>query len=202
MTDYADIIETVVDTLAQQGYCILDNVLGDALNQSLLDHCKSLDQYQFKQAGIGRASNHQHNQQIRSDQIAWQEHDNPALTPYFDFIEQLRLGLNRYLYLGLFDYECHYAYYPVGAFYKKHIDAFKAQRNRMVTTILYLNPNWTPEAQGELVMYELETHQVLAKVEPLFGRMVIFLSEQFPHEVLPTQQERYSLTGWYRVTNG
>lgn len=202
MPDYSNIIMTIADALADQGYCILDQVLSNEVHLALLAHCKSLDQAQFKLAGIGRASGHQQNQQIRSDHIIWQEQDNPILAPYFEWVEQLRLGLNRYLYLGLFDYECHYAYYPAGAFYRKHIDAFKAQRNRMVTTILYLNPDWTPEAGGELIMYQSDNSGVLVRVEPVFGRMVIFLSEQFPHEVATTQQERYSLTGWYRVNQG
>lgn len=202
MADYTLTIESVADALANEGYCIIDNVLGHEVNQTLLQYCQSLDQYQFKSAGIGRAGTHQQNQQIRSDQIAWQEQSTPELAEYFEWTEQLRVGLNRSLYLGLFDYECHYAYYPVGTFYKKHRDAFKAQRNRMVTTILYLNPHWTPAAGGELIIYTADDREVLTTVEPLFGRMVVFLSEQFPHEVATTQQERYSLTGWYRVNQG
>ncbi|WP_020558642.1 2OG-Fe(II) oxygenase [Thiofilum flexile] len=202
MPDYSTTIETVADALATQGYCILDHVLANTVNEALLGHCKSLDQAQFKPAGIGRATHHQHNQQIRTDQIVWQDSDNPLLAAYFDWIEQLRLGLNRVLYLGLFDYECHYAYYPAGAFYRKHIDAFKAQRNRMVSTILYLNPAWSAEAGGKLILYHPDDSGVLTRIEPLFGRMVIFLSEQFPHEVATTRQERYSLTGWYRVNRG
>jgi SM-20-related protein len=72
----------------------------------------------------------------------------------------------------------------------------------MVTTILYLNPHWTPAAGGELIIYTANDREVLTAVEPLFGRMVVFLSEQFPHEVATTQQERYSLTGWYRINQG
>jgi len=37
-------------------------------------------------------------------------------------IETLRMGLNRALYLGLFDYESHYAIYGAGAGYTKHSD--------------------------------------------------------------------------------
>jgi SM-20-related protein len=29
--------------------------------------------------------------------------------------------------------------------------------------------------------------------------LVVFLSEEFPHEVLPTATDRYSIAGWFRV---
>lgn len=28
---------------------------------------------------------------------------------------------------------------------------------------------------------------------------MLFLSEEFPHEVLPASRERYSIAGWFRV---
>ena len=114
-------------------------------------------------------------------------------------MEQLRLRLNRELFLGLFDYECHYAHYPKGAFYKKHVDAFKGESNRRLSTILYLNPQWQPQDGGELVIYDVDGTTELATVLPVFGSMVIFLSEEFPHEVLTARRSRYSLTGWFRV---
>lgn len=115
--------------------------------------------------------------------------------------EQLRQYLNRELYLGLFDFECHYAHYPQGAFYKKHYDAFQGSSNRRLSTVLYLNPNWLPEDGGELILYTNDGDTVLETVLPKFGNMVIFLSEEFPHEVLPTNRSRYSLTGWFRINN-
>ncbi|MGB2150512.1 MAG: 2OG-Fe(II) oxygenase, partial [Cobetia amphilecti] len=33
---------------------------------------------------------------------------------------------------------------------------------------------------------------------PEAGTFVCFLSEQIPHEVLPTHQARASVTGWFR----
>src|SRR5690606_40843214 len=52
----------------------------------------------------------------------------------------LRLYVNRHLFLGLYEYECMFAHYPAGAFYKKHLDAFKSGINRRLSTVLYLNP--------------------------------------------------------------
>ncbi|MEJ2425981.1 MAG: 2OG-Fe(II) oxygenase, partial [Candidatus Thiodiazotropha sp.] len=34
-----------------------------------------------------------------------------------------------------------------------------------------------------------------------YGQTVIFLSERFPHEVIPAQRDRYTIAGWYRVNN-
>ena len=34
---------------------------------------------------------------------------------------------------------------------------------------------------------------------PSFGSVAIFLSEEFPHEVLPATRDRYSIAGWFRV---
>ena len=51
---------------------------------------------------------------------------------------------------------------------------------------------------GELVLYHPVSDEIMEIVTPDFGKMVIFLSEEFPHEVLPAQTKRYSLTGWFR----
>jgi SM-20-related protein len=109
------------------------------------------------------------------------------------------MRLNSELFLGLFDYECHYAVYPEGSFYRKHVDAFKGRASRVLTTVLYLNPNWQPEYGGELLMYGEDDEVPFIKVSPAWGTMVMFLSEHFPHEVLPARATRYSLTGWFRV---
>ncbi|MDQ6997923.1 MAG: 2OG-Fe(II) oxygenase [Mariprofundus sp.] len=37
------------------------------------------------------------------------------------------------------------------------------------------------------------------QVMPQAGRLVTFISEQFPHEVLPASRDRLSLTGWFRI---
>lgn len=104
-------------------------------------------------------------------------------------MEQLRLRINQALYLGLFDYECHYAYYPRHGFYRKHYDALKGKANRVLSTVLDLNPALQPTDGGEMPFL---------KVLPTWGKMVIFLSEYFPQEVLPAKKRRFSLTGWIR----
>jgi SM-20-related protein len=79
--------------------------------------------------------------------------NNATQQAFLAWMETVRLGLNQRLFLGLFDYECHYASYAPGAFYKKHFDTFKnqinpAQPNRVLSTVLYLNPGQTVSRQA------------------------------------------------------
>jgi SM-20-related protein len=107
--------------------------------------------------------------------------------------------LNQRLFLGLFSFESHYAHYAPGAYYKRHYDAFRGEANRVLSVVCYLNPNWSASDGGELVLYRDEQDREGLKVVPLYGTVVVFLSEEFPHEVLPASRDRYSVAGWFRV---
>jgi SM-20-related protein len=194
-----NIFTRIVDGLRRDGYILLDEVFTLAQLQCLFIDIKKTDRSVFHAAGIGRQTVHQLNEFVRRDRICWLGDDNPEVRFYLAWMEQLRLCLNRELFLGLFDYECHYAHYPKGAFYKTHLDAFRGSSNRRLTTILYLNPSWQVHDGGELLLYAASGEQILETVQPKFGNMLIFLSEEFPHEVLPTNKSRYSLTGWFRI---
>jgi SM-20-related protein len=194
-------LDDMAESLQKSGYIILPAIIPEPLLADLFVHFKSMDDEKFKQAGIGREGDFQFNRFIRTDQIHWLEGSHPVTRAYFDIVEQIREGLNRRLFLGLFDYECHYAFYPQGAFYKKHYDAFRGQNTRILSTVLYLNPNWSPGDGGELLIYNPDGTEVIEKVEPYFGTMAVFLSEEYPHEVLPVNSPRYSVTGWFRKNN-
>ena len=196
-----DIFDEIASAIDAQGYIILPSVLPEALVNCLFIHFQSLDQENFKTAGIGREFNHHINRFVRTDRIYWLTKGHDATHAYLTWIENLRLGLNRRLFLGLFDYECHYAYYPEGAFYKKHFDAFKGSSNRVLSTVFYLNPNWAPADGGELLLYSGQDESLLERISPQYGKMVIFLSEHFPHEVVTTHKPRCSISGWFRPNN-
>lgn len=191
-------IDTVAQALATVGYSIIPNALPLATTHQLFNFTQSIDTRSYSRAGIGRDQIFQHNPLVRKDRILWLDEQDTAANAYLDWMNELRLGLNQRLFLGLFDYECHYAWYPRGAFYKRHMDAFKGGRNRILSTVFYLNPQWTEVDEGELVIYANDSDLVLAKVAPVYGTIVIFLSEEFPHEVLTTQSERFSIAGWFR----
>lgn len=193
------LLDQIAEALCTDGYIILPSVMSNDMTSELLNYLSNLDDNRLKRAGIGREGEQHVNDLIRSDEIMWLDKRQPEAERYFSWIEKLRTGINRRLFLGLFEYECHFARFQSGAFYKKHLDSFRGARSRVVTSIMYLNRDWLPEHGGELVMYAPESEEVIARVAPSFGTLVVFLSEEFPHEVLPTTCERLSLTGWFRV---
>ncbi len=48
------------------------------------------------------------------------------------------------------------------------------------------------------MVYDLND-QKITTIAPKSGRLFVFLSEKFPHKVLPTNTERYSIAGWFRI---
>ena len=193
--------ELIAVALRDVGYVILDQVFPIDLLAQLAARANALKPEQFKSAGIGRDAGSQHNVAIRKDEIRWITDANAIDAQYLNWMDQLRLELNSRLFLGLFDFESHYAHYEPGAYYKKHLDVFRGNNNRIVSTILYLNKNWQASDGGELRLYNQSGDKVLLDVIPEYGRFVIFLSDVFPHEVKVTQQDRYSIAGWYRINN-
>lgn len=196
-----DIFHQIASAIETQGYIVLPLVLPEGLTNALFIHLKTLKEQDFRRAGIGREFNYQVNQFVRTDEICWIDQCHPATKAYLAWLEKLRLALNLRLFLGLFDYECHYTCYPVGAFYKRHLDAFSDSRNRIITTVFYLNPNWRPGDGGELLLFSMENNVLIEKIAPEYGKMVLFLSEKFPHEVAITYKARYSISGWFRINN-
>ncbi|WP_127347184.1 2OG-Fe(II) oxygenase [Pseudidiomarina mangrovi] len=189
-----------LDHLVQHGYVIVPNFLGADSSAQLYHYAQQLAHHDWQQAGIGRADQYTTNTTVRQDKIRWLSRDYNAEASYLAVMDELRLLINYELFMGLFDYECHLAHYPPGAFYRKHVDAFKGRSNRILTSVLYLNPDWQANDGGELVIYASDG-SVLETVLPEAGKLVLFLSEKFVHEVLPGQRDRFSITGWFRHNN-
>ena len=200
-------LDKIADALVGEGYIILNDFLPGDLTLALRAEFNKLRTGDLTAAGIGRQTDFQLQETVRTDKIHWISPTTTATTEFLAHMESLRAGINRRLFLGLFDYESHFAFYPVGAFYKKHLDAFRTQStqgiaNRVLSTVFYLNENWPTNAGGELVIYSETDNCLIEKITPQLGRMVIFLSEKFPHEVLPASRERKSIAGWFRVNEG
>ncbi len=192
-----DILDFMCDALAQQGYVIIPDFLELAEASLLYHYAQSLPQSQWHLAGIGRDQQHAVNTHVRSDQIHWLSNQQPLEALWLDHMNQLRTELNRSLFLGLFDYECHLARYKPGSRYQKHLDAFKGRGNRVLSTVFYLNPHWSSADGGELIIYDNNGH-VLERVLPTQSTLVVFLSDVFVHEVKIAHRTRYSITGWFR----
>lgn len=188
------------EALREQGWWVGDEVLEAELVDALLASLLRLrEQEALHRAGIGRESDFRVEQRVRGDRIRWLNRQDPVQARYLAQMEGLRLALNRSLFLGLFEFEAHYAHYPPGAFYRRHLDSFRGAANRVLSTVTYLNTDWQPGDGGELVLYEQETEETLATIAPRAGRLAIFLSEEIPHEVLPARRDRFSIAGWYRL---
>lgn len=204
LTDGPGVIEpyeTVVNALAKQGWGIFPAFLERGEVRELARECRALwDAGGFRQAGVGRGEVFLINAGIRTDRVMWLDSllATPAQRRWNERLESLRLALNRELYLGLFEFEGHFAVYPPGSFYKRHLDQFKGIGLRTITTILYLNEGWNEEDGGQLRLYmEPDGESPYIDVLPEAGTVVSFLSGSFIHEVLPAKRERMSLTGWY-----
>lgn len=194
------LFDEMADQLANTGLVVLPQLLPAPLTTALHNQIIQLrKQAELARAGIGRQQNFQLNSQIRRDETQWLANKNPPEQQYLQFMNLLREALNQRLFLGLFDYEAHYAHYPPGAFYKRHLDAFQGQNQRVLTTVLYLNKDWQAADGGELVIYAPGSDAMIEKVIPEMAGFVMFLSEKFPHEVLTTQRDRYSIAGWFRL---
>lgn len=189
-------LEQLVDGLAEDGYAIIDNFL----NEEEVDSILSLDDFknallQFKKAGIGKNDERQINESIRGDFIKWIDPAN-APVPVQVYVEKMRSLIsfvNRSLFLSLKDFEIHMTVYPIGSFYKRHLDQFKKDDHRRLSVICYLNKEWTEAQGGQLRIY---FENGFKDVLPVAGRLVCFRSDLLEHEVLTSHRERLSLTGW------
>lgn len=189
----------IADGIERQGYVVLPAALPETVCSSLLNYLAELEQSEFHPAGVGRGKEATHNAQVRRDSIHWIREEHPASGQWLAWAKRLRLYLNERLFLGLFSFESHFSLYREGDFYRRHVDAFKGESNRVLSLVAYLNKGWQPGQGGELRLFCPVTDAELVTVAPEFGTLVLFLSEGFPHEVLPTQCDRYAVAGWFRL---
>ncbi|MEN4053394.1 MULTISPECIES: 2OG-Fe(II) oxygenase [Sulfurimonas] len=188
--------EKITDALVNEGYIIIEDALDKELSQKLLQ--KAQKQQNYKEAGISSSNTLHLDKKRRRDKIVWLDEDGESVSEFLTFASGLREYLNRSLFLGLTYYEAHFAHYEKGDFYEKHLDAFKNSKNRVVTTVYYLNEEWNQRDGGELLIYDKED-KLIKKVLPKQNTLVVFMSEEFPHAVDIAKKDRYSIAGWYRI---
>lgn len=192
------LIARILDDLASRGWSVQTAALPAGLSAALAAECRRRHAAgELARASVGRGGGKLVDEGIRGDHIQWLGRGETAATDqYLDLLDTLREALNRELFLGLEDYECHFALYPPGSFYRRHLDRFRDDDRRTVTTVCYLNDDWLPEHGGALRIELADGSE--QDVLPAAGTLVVFMSADFPHEVLPASRERLSLTGWYR----
>ena len=192
--------ENIIADILSKQCSIIDNFFTSeevlALRESLLH---KYEEDAFKKSAIGNRTNEVIKKAIRGDIILWIDEDkaNRAEALFFNKINDLKYYLNRTCFLGINQKEFHYAIYPEGTFYKRHLDTFQNDDRRKLSFVCYLNEeNWKPENGGELVLYLGDGEEI---IYPFPGKVVIFESQVLEHEVKPVNTPRLSITGWLKT---
>ena len=195
----------IATELGAHGTCVRPNFLTAALQLDLradLDDAHAAGQ--FSRAGTGQGAQHQLHDDVRRDHVYWPDQATANLVQLqlWAMTAALMQAFNRTLYLGLIEFEGHYAAYPRGGFYRRHLDSFARNDARMVSLILYLNRDWQIPDGGQLRMHGKSSDLLTPShvdIAPLGGTLVCFLSREIEHEVLPTDAARFSFTGWFKT---
>lgn len=196
--------EAIIADILSKKYSVVEDFFSaeevQVLRQSLL---KKQEENAFKKAAIGNRFEETIVKSIRGDVILWMDETQADTSEilFFNKINNLINYLNRTCFLGILHKEFHYALYPKGTFYKRHIDTFQNDDRRKLSFVCYLNEDgWLSENGGELVLYLDENGEQTEKIiYPLPGRVVIFESQIIEHEVRPVNKERLSITGWLKT---
>lgn len=196
--------DSLLDALAEPGWIAAPGFLAETPARELAAECSALwEAGDFKRAGVGRGTGLAIREDVRRDHVLWMDRGTagPSQTAWLDVVEDLRVAMNRGLYLGLSEFEGHFALYPEGGFYKAHLDRHENTRERIITAILYLNDGWQPGDGGELKLWTTpgEKEGPFEIIEPRLGTLVLFRAGDFWHEVLPANRQRMSITGWFRI---
>lgn len=197
---HGSVIQKLVTSLAERDWAVCDGFLHPPRIATLRAEAEDLHASgRFRSAGIGHDASKRAD--IRGDELFWL---TPDMAPQaWDVLqrelEALRLAMNAATYLGLHEFEGHYAIYPPGAAYERHLDSFRDGNQRVVSVVLYLNRDWRAVDGGELRLYPGGAHALTpVKLLPHGGTLVCFLSERIPHEVSMAHRMRFSLAGWFR----
>jgi len=197
--------ESIIADLMRKDYSVIDHFFDTQtvtlLRDSLLNH---FEEDRFKKAGIGNKTNQLVAAGIRGDYILWIDEriQTQIELVFFRQIYQFIKYLNRTCFLGILHHEFHYALYPPGTGYKRHLDTFQNDDKRKLSIAFYLNESdWKASDGGALAMYINKKNglEEVITILPEAGRMVIFESQKIPHEVLLAQRNRLSITGWLKT---
>ncbi len=193
--DFDSLIDGFIENRIGISDFLLTKKLSSELINNLLTH---FNQGNLTLAGTGTSAKINSTNLVRGDKIYWldRSHNNASENGFLEIIDALVIYLNRSCYTGITDYEFHYTLYETGTYYKKHLDQFTTNARRKYSVIFYLNEDWQSEDGGELSL--VINHQTV-KISPTAGKCVFFKSNEIEHEVLVTNKNRLSITGWLKV---
>jgi SM-20-related protein len=187
-----------IERLGTVGYFVVDDFLGAAAARAIREEALALARSgRMRPAGLSRGDAFRFERVARGDEIAWLDpaEATPALAGLLQRLEGLRDEVNRGAYLGLRRYEVQVARYDHGAGYVRHLDAFAGGPNRTLTAVYYLNEGWEPQHGGTLRAFPTGVDPV--EIAPVLDRLVVFLSAELEHEVLPSWADRLAVTAWF-----
>lgn len=200
--DYNLLYEQIISDLQLKHFSCVDHFftpeLITQLRQQLIEKYAQDD---LKKAAIGNRTNESIVKTIRGDFIQWidQNATDVVEQSFFSHLNPFIDYLNRTCFMGILQREFHYALYPEGTFYKRHLDTFQNDQRRKLSVVLYINDtDWSIENGGELIIYtSTNTAEVII---PKPGRFVVFESQLLEHEVKPVKRgQRLSITGWLKT---
>ncbi len=193
-----DSFEALIASYIATKVGVVENFIELSLSKHLINNLLMLHQNKLLvPAGIGNVQKLQQNQLVRNDIIYWLDRKNNNIyeNEFLTQIEAFISYLNESCYAGITGYEFHYSLYEKGAFYRKHLDQFQDNSSRQFSLISYLNCEWEIADGGELCIYQENNIQ---KISPTNGKTIFFKSNELVHEVLTTQKQRLSITGWLK----
>ncbi|MGD9786024.1 MAG: 2OG-Fe(II) oxygenase [Hyphomicrobiaceae bacterium] len=197
-----DRLDTLVEALARDGFAIDEDFASGGLVELLAAEVEAREfAGAMHRAAIGRLDETRVEDDIRVVEASWLSAASTVDAMLLAMAEDLRLTLNRKLFLGLFEFEAQYLFYPPGGFYARHLDSLAGARNRIVSFVLYLNRSWIPGDGGELDIWRSPEDRgaPAATVAPRAGTLVLMLSEEIPHCVRLSLVERRVVAGWFRL---
>jgi SM-20-related protein len=184
--------------LSARGFAVLPGAITETGWRGLREEAERLQASDaFSAARVGRGEGVRQESATRGGSICWLDATMPAGDAFMGWMDGLRISLNRDLFLGLDEFEAHYAHYPAGASYPTHVDRHVSSNARVVSAVVYLNSDWPVDAGGELVIYDDHDAPRLT-LAPEGGTLALFMSEGTAHEARKATRERWSIAGWFR----
>jgi hypothetical protein len=206
-----------VQQLKTHGYLILENVIPETTQQQATEQTLNMvSSNKLHAAGSSKSAEDDpfRDNKARTDLTTWLHHDEETgalqeiMTSLF-----VRLGSDLSKIINLRKHwkqaEYQLAYYKgcetTPGYYEKHRDAFPddgsnedGEAQRRLTTICYVNHAWKQGDGGQLRIWERKSDGRQNKdIDPIGGRLVVFLSGAVDHQVMATHKDRVAITAWY-----
>lgn len=194
--------DEIIGALNRQGWSVTDTTVPAPWCADLRQRAERLwnaGTFEAGEFGLDLTSGRQ--PEVRGDAICWvQPESELAQHPFFAWMAAFRGVLNERFNLGVRSQEFHFARYPEGRGYRKHLDQHRGRNFRKISVVLYLNPGWNKVDGGELCLFQPTDPNIeIARFAPVDARLAVFVSGLMPHEVLPCRATRWSVAGWLRT---